>query len=220
MRYNEAMISKLSGILAYADPRSIILDVNGVGYKLFTTIGTLENFGNLDGQDDLGKQDKKNGKQSSRGAKIGQMLTFWTYLAVRENAMDLYGFVTKDELDIFEELIGVSGIGPKTALGILSVANPATIQRAVATEDPSYLTSVSGVGKKNAEKIVLELKGKLVAVIDEKGSAARAYGSDSLEALKSLGYQEREAREALKKVPAEITDTAECVKQALKILSK
>jgi len=204
VRYNEAMISKLSGILAYADPRSVIIDVNGVGYKLFTTVGAMEDLG----------------KQSPQSAKIGQTLTLWTYLAVRENAMDLYGFVTKDELDIFEELIGVSGIGPKTALGILSVANPATIRRAVATEDPSYLTSVSGVGKKNAEKIVLELKGKLVAVIDEKGSAARAYGSDSLEALKSLGYQEREAREALKKVPAEITDTAECVKQALKILSK
>lgn len=88
------------------------------------------------------------------------------------------------------------------------------------TEDPGYLTSVSGVGKKNAEKIVLELKGKLAVVLDSKGVAERAYGSDSLEALKSLGYQEREAREALKKVPAEVTDTAECVKRALKILAK
>lgn len=91
LRYNEAMISKLSGILAYADPGSVILDVGGVGYKLFTTIGII------DGQ-------------------IGRPMTLWTYLAVRENAMNLYGFMTKDELDIFEELIGVSGIGQKRRL--------------------------------------------------------------------------------------------------------
>ena len=193
------MISKLTGILAYADPRSIILDVGGVGYKLFTTSGVVE-------------------------SQIGQPATFWTYLAVRENAMDLYGFAEKDELDIFEDLISVSGIGPKTALGILTLANPATIRKAVATEDPAYLTKVSGVGKKNAEKIVLELKGKLVAVFDEKGTAVHAFESDrlsdSLEALKTLGYPERDAREALKKIPAEISDTAECVKRALKILAK
>src|ERR1700733_11897751 len=112
------MISKLTGTLTYADLRFIIIDVHGVGYKVYTTSGLLEK-------------------------QLGQSMTFRTYLAVRENALDLFGFPEKDELVLFESLITVSRIGPKTALGILSMANPATIRKAVLTEDPAYLTKVS-----------------------------------------------------------------------------
>ncbi len=184
------MISRLSGTIVDADLRSLTLDVNGVGYKIYTTAGILER-------------------------QIGENAVFWTYLAVREDALDLYGFPSKEELEFFQLLITVSGIGPKTALGILNVANPATIRRAVATEDPSYLTKVSGIGKKNAEKIVLDLKGKFTG-FEDSPDAAHHEESDALEALKSLGYPERDAREALKKVSKEITDTRERIKQALK----
>jgi Holliday junction DNA helicase RuvA len=186
------MISRLTGTILHADIRYFVLDVNGVGYKIHTTAGALE----------------------SRKADI---VTFWTYLAVRENAMDLYGFLSKDELDMFEMLITVSGIGPKTALGILNVANGATIRKAVMTEDPSYLTKVSGIGKKNAEKIVLELKNKFIGVEDIE-SAASLGESDAMDALKALGYSEKDARDALKKIPNDISDTAEKIKFALKKL--
>jgi holliday junction DNA helicase RuvA len=188
------MISRLTGTIVHADTRFLVIDVNGVGYKVFTTAGVLEKH-------------------------LNEIVTFWTYLAVREDAMDLYGFPTKDELDMFEMLLTISGIGPKSALNILNAANTATIRKAVATEDPTYLTKVSGISKKNAEKIVLELKNKLV-ITDVEGADEHHYGSDSLEALISLGYAERDARDALKKVPKEVTDTSECVRHALKILGK
>jgi Holliday junction DNA helicase RuvA len=187
------MISYLTGIIIHADTRFFIIDVNGVGYKVYTTAGVLEKH-------------------------LADKVSFWTYLAVREDALDLYGFPTKEELDFFELLITVNGIGPKSALGILNVANPATIRKAVLTEDPSYLTKVSGIGKKNAEKIVLELKSKLTGWEATGEEAAHSHDSDALEALKSLGYGEKDARDALKKVPTEVTDTSECVRQALKIL--
>ncbi len=171
------------------------MDVNGVGYKVFVPLETT-----LD-------------------ASAGQAISLWTYLAVKENALDLYGFKDKENLDLFELLIGISGIGPKTALGILNVATPEMLRQAVAEEETSYLTRVSGIGKKNAEKIVLELRDKLVTTSADKGMNMRAEG-DALEALVSLGYSERDARDALKKISKEIENTSERVKQALKLLSE
>ncbi|MES2436415.1 MAG: Holliday junction branch migration protein RuvA [Patescibacteria group bacterium] len=189
------MIARLTGTIVHADTRFMILDVNGVGYKVFTTTGILE----------------KN---------LTDSVTFWTHLAVREDALDLYGFPTRDELEFFQLLITVNGIGPKSALGILNMASVATIRQAILTEDPAYLTKVSSISKKNAEKIVLELKGKLADIFTEGAEEVpQSHESDALEALKSLGYQERDARDALKKVPKEITDTAECIRHALKALS-
>lgn len=190
------MISQLFGTLVHKDTRYFIIDVGGIGYKVFSPIDIIE--------------------QTSMTAPI----RIWTHMVVREDAQDLYGFNTKDDLEFFEMLIGISGIGPKTALSILNLASIPTIKKAITSGDSSYLTKVSGIGKKNAEKIVLELKDKLIASEDEVESASRTYESDSLEALKALGYAERDARDALKKVPKEITDTAECVKHALKILAK
>ena len=189
------MIGTISGTVRYKDVHVLIVDVGGVGYKVSVSIDTA-----LD-------------------AFVGKPIFLWTYLAVRENALDLFGFVDKDGLDLFELLIGISGIGPKTALGILNVATPAMLRQAVANEDTSYLTKVSGIGKKNAEKIVLELRDKLVTTVADKNTNMRSEG-DVMEALLSLGYAERDIREALKKMPKDIEGAAERVKQALKILSQ
>lgn len=192
------MISRLTGTIAHIDLKYIVLDVNGVGYKVATTADIMSK---------IGKDEKE--------------ITLWTYLAVRENAMDLYGFLSLAELNFFELLITISGIGPKTALGILNVASVHAIETAVQTGDTSHLTKVSGVGKKVAEKIVMELKDKVgtVAHTPESEKAMRG-DADALEALKSLGYSQNEARDALKKVSKESTKTSDKVKEALKILGK
>lgn len=189
------MITSLSGTVRHKDLHHIVLDVGGVGYKVFVTTDTA-----LD-------------------AIPGQPLFLWTHMAVRETSQDLFGFLDKENLDVFELLITISGIGPKTALGILNVATPSMLRQAVASEDTSYLTKVSGIGKKNAEKIVLELRDKLVTSTEDHRTDLKSEG-DALEALISLGYAEREAREALKRVPKETEGTAERVKAALKIVSK
>ncbi len=184
------MIGYLRGRIIDQDLKSVILDVSGVGYKIFTNTAILD-------------------------SKKAQDFEFWTYLAVRENAMDLYGFTTKEELSFFELLITVSGIGPKSASSILSIASVGNIRNAIISGDTSHLTKVSGIGKKNAEKIVLELKDKLTGF---EGGAEMSGDVDVIEALKALGYGEREAREALKKVSG-TTDTSEKIKKALKLLS-
>lgn len=186
------MIGYLKGTIIHQDLKSVVLDVSGVGYKIHTNTAILEN-----------------GKQKE--------LEFWTYLAVRENAQDLYGFKTKEELDFFELLISVSGIGPKSALGILTIATLPNLRHAISTGDISHLTKVSGIGKKNAEKIVIELKDKLQGLSDDM-SYSMSGDVDALDALKSLGFGEREAREALKKVTG-TEDAGEKVKKALKLLS-
>jgi holliday junction DNA helicase RuvA len=191
------MISSLSGTIIHKELNSLVVDVAGVGYKIFVdTTTALEN-------------------------EIGSERTFWTHLAVRETSLDLFGFIERTTLEIFELLITVSGIGPKTALGILNVASPTTLRQAVANSDTSYLIKVSGLGKKTAEKIVRELEGKLVTAKDESGMGAKQArtNSDVLEALVSLGYSERDAREALKEIPTELESTSERVKHALKLLS-
>jgi Holliday junction DNA helicase RuvA len=190
------MISQLEGIIVHADLRHLVLDVNGVGYKVWIGSDTLQ----------------------KKAVKSPEKLRVWTYLAVRETALDLYGFSDAQELEFFELLITISGIGPKTAAGILTVASVSTLRSAVASNDPTYLTKVSGIGKKNAEKIVRELQDKLGALDGEMPTESQRHDSDALEALKSLGYQERESRDALKKVGADITNTGERVKKALKIL--
>jgi len=193
--YDSGMIGSLKGTVEFKDLHTIIVSVSGVGYKIYTTTDVA--------------------LEAAEGSEI----YLWTYLAVRENALDLYGFLDKETLDIFELLIAISGIGPKTALGILNVASPSLLRQAVANEDTSYLTKVSGIGKKNAEKIVLELRDKLVATSEDRQTNLRGE-SDVLEALLSLGYNERDAREVLKKMPKDITDTSARVRHALKLLSE
>jgi Holliday junction DNA helicase RuvA len=188
------MISQLTGTITFKTEKFLIIDVNGVGYKVH---GTTE----------LISKTKENDK-----AKV------WTYLAVRENAMDLYGFASKEELDFFELLNTISGIGPKTAIGILNVTNVPSLRKAVSTGETAHLTKVSGLGKKMADKIVLELKGKLGSY--EEMALGLKEEIDALEALKSLGYSHKESREALQEIDKSITTTSGRVKAALKHLGK
>lgn len=171
------------------------MDVSGVGYKVLVTTETaLE-------------------------VTPSSPIFLWTHLVVRETSLELFGFLDKETLDTFELLITISGIGPKSALSILNVASPSMLRQAVASGDITYLTRVSGIGKKNAEKIVLELKDKLKTTSEDRSVNMRSEG-DALEALVSLGYSERDAREALKRVPKEMEGASERVKAALKLLSQ
>jgi len=192
------MISRLTGTIVHIDPKYIVLDVQGVGYKVATTVDIMTRLLKTDGK-----------------------VTFWTYLAVRETALDLYGFLSLSELNFFELLITISGIGPKTALGILNSASVEALETAVQTGDTSHIVKVSGIGKKVAEKIVLELKDKVEKITHTPEAKTAMRGdADALEALKSLGYTQNEARDALKELPKTITKTNEKIKEALKILGK
>ena len=128
--------------------------------------------------------------------------------------MDLYGFIERKELEFFEMLINVSGIGPKGALTILGIASIETLQKAISTSDISYLTKISGIGKKTAEKIIIELRDKIG---EEENDGSLRNELDALLALQSLGYSQNEARNALKKIPSEM-DINKKIKEALKIL--
>jgi Holliday junction DNA helicase RuvA len=150
--------------------------------------------------------------------RTGMEANFWAHTAVRENSIDLYGFETEEELRVFELLITVSGVGPKSGLAIISVAGVKSIEEAVATGDTSSLTKISGIGRKTAEKIVLELNGKLVTA--RKGTGGASEDIDVFDALKSLGYREREIQEIIKKMPKELAGTNEKIKYALKNLGK
>jgi len=188
------MISHLRGEILHKDLSYLILEVSGVGYRIFATRETIE------------------------GLPLANA-ALWTHLAIRENSHDLYGFLTRDELFFFELLISISGIGPKTALGILNVASIETLHQAVRQGNTAHLIKVGGIGKKNAEKIVLELQDKLGG-FTAVGSAVLRDEEDVVEALGALGYSQKESRDALRTLSSEITGTGERVKQVLKILSK
>lgn len=196
------MIAHLSGTVIYKDPKHAVIQAGGVGYKVFACERDLELL------------------------RIDEHASLWIHTAVRDDAIDLFGFLLRDSQDIFNFLLSVSGIGPKTALTVLNAAGADAIRSAVLTGDLSYLTSVSGVGKKMAEKIILELKGKL-GILDsdlENGTIKRGSANqndiDTIEALKSLGYNHREAKEALEKLPTDIRskDVGEKIKALLKVL--
>jgi len=191
------MIGQLTGSFSHAGERFIILSVGGVGYKVFTTI---ENIASL---------------QANSGET-----TVWTHLVVREDALDLYGFTSEAELEFFELLLTVSGIGPKSALAILSLAGMDTLRQSIVTKNTEYLTKIGGIGKKSAEKIVLELKDRVSKMSASLPAKDLDTHDEVLSALESLGYSLKEAREAVKKIPAEMKDTGEKIKQALKQLGK
>ncbi|MCI0566518.1 Holliday junction branch migration protein RuvA [bacterium] len=190
------MIGRLEGVIVFRGERYIILDVTGVGYIVYVSSDTLRMLPKTEGRSAL-----------------------FTHLAVRENALELYGFPTRNELALFEMLIGVSGIGPKSALGVMNQAAPDTLRRAIAAGDTTYLTKVSGIGRKTAEKIVLELKDKLGGSnLATGGGGMLKEETDALAALQSLGYSAQEARDALKQVPPEHKTVSDRVKAALKTL--
>lgn len=187
------MIAQISGMVVERGSRFALIDVQGIGYKIWATDETL------------------------RQLKIGNEAKLRTHHAVREDSEDLFGFLTQDDLTLFNLLLGVPGIGPKTALNILNVATPETLRRSITSGETAYLTKISGIGRKTAEKIVLELKEKLGKEEDATGLKEEV---DALEALKSLGYSHSEAREALRQVEKKTTGTSDRIKAALKLLGK
>ncbi len=189
------MIARIEGIIVHIDTKFIIIDVSGVGYKLSITPENLTT------------------------SVLGEHGTFWVHTAVRENSIDLYGFKSINEMSFFELLLDVSGIGPRSALSILSIAPIDTLKRAIATGDTGYLNKVSGIGKKTAEKIIIELRDKLKDYKNDSDTPSVLRDeSDILEALKSLGYSQNEARDALKQVPPTTIGTNARIKEALRLL--
>lgn len=188
------MIRRISGSIVLRDGTSIVVDVHGVGYRIFVSPHTLFE---MSGADDV---------------------SVWTYHAIRENAADLYGFKTLEELSFFELLLSVSGIGPKSALAILGIASLGELKRAIRENNPAYLTKVSGIGRKNAEKIVLELKDKLGSISEEVSVSTSEGDIEVLEALEALGYPMHIARNALRNIPKDVLETPDRIKHALKQL--
>ncbi len=189
------MIGSIRGKITLSTDKYVIVETGGVGYKVSISPDTRAKIETL--------QNKK-----------GEEVLFWVYTHIREDIFDLYGFLERSEQDFFEMLISVSGIGPKGALSILGVASIDTLKTAIRTSDTGYLTKISGIGRKTAEKIVIELRDKLGK--ETEGTSLREE-MDALEALKSLGYSQNEARDALKEVSASLSTNAK-IKEALKIL--
>ncbi|HFC6355433.1 TPA: Holliday junction branch migration protein RuvA [Neisseria lactamica] len=194
------MISRLTGKLVEKNPPQIVIDVNGVGYEADVSMQTFYNL-----------------------PPVGESVQLFTQLIIREDAHLLFGFATAEERKTFRQLIKVGGIGAKTALGILSAMTADELARAVAEEDVKRLSSAPGIGKKTAERMVLELRGKLVAHTVTDGLFAAAPAADETEdivsTLLALGYSEREAKAAVKGVPKG-ADVGEGVRLALKNLLK
>lgn len=189
------MISKLKGNVDYISEKFLVVDVSGVGYKVFATSDILST------------------------TKTDEKVSLWIYTAVRENSIELYGFRNPSELSFYELLLDVSGIGPKSALAILGIAPIEILRRAIATGDTSYLNKVSGIGRKTAEKIIVELKDKFAIYKDDSFSDGQIREEeDILEALKSLGYSQNEARDALKQISNDTKGANARIKEALKIL--
>lgn len=187
------MIGFLQGTVILRSKDSVVVDVNGVGYRVMLSAHALE--------------------------RCSGTVQLFIYTHVREQEISLYGFLTEDEQEMFELLISVSGIGPKAALNILSIADVRTLSTAIAHKDTTILTKVSGIGKKTAEKVIVELSGKVLAPADIRVADALVH-ADAIDALRSLGYSAVEARDALGSVPKDIKDVGECVRIALKNLGK
>ncbi len=192
------MISFLRGKVIAKSLNYFILDVSNVGYEIFSGDNFLNDI------------------------KIGLELEVFTHHHISEVSSDLYGFKSLSELDLFKLLISVSGVGPKSALGVLAIASSDDIKESIIRGDADLLTKVSGIGKKTAERLVLELKNKILKLTTgtNLGADSSLASSDELDALMSLGYSLSEARNALLNVDQNIKDTGERVKQALKIIKK
>ena len=190
------MIGRLTGTLAEKNPPEVLIDCHGVGYEVQVPMSSFYNL-------------------PERGAQV----TLLTHFVVREDAQILFGFGTPSERDAFRQLIRISGIGPRTALAVLSGLSVAELAQAVTQQQAGRLVKVPGIGKKTAERLLLELKGKLGADLDAPAGAAAGDEADILQALVALGYSDKEAQQALKALPAGV-GVSEGIKLALKSLSR
>ncbi len=189
------MIRQITGTVVGTEDRSLHINTGALTYRVYVSDDLIHTYG------------------TTEEPKV----TLHTHHAIREDSQDLYGFAKREDLVFFEQIISVSGIGPKKALLILSLASSESLASAIARGDVAYLTQVPGVGRKNAEKIILELKDK---VIDREQDANLRTESDLVEAMQALGYGPKESRDALQGVPKEITETAERLKHALRNMKK
>jgi len=193
------MIGRLTGILLEKNPPQVLLDVQGVAYELDVPMSTFYNL-----------------------PMLNEKVVLHTQLIVREDAHLLYGFLSNEERIAFRQLLKISGVGPKLALSVLSGLSLNDLAVAVANKEAARLTRIPGVGKKTAERLLLELHGKFLSTgsgSTQQGTPVVSYGNDIVNALLALGYNEREAEWAAKQLPKE-TDVSDGIRQALKLLSK
>jgi holliday junction DNA helicase RuvA len=184
------MIGFLRGRVHRVDALRVLLEVGGVGYRVTASPNTLSRL------------------------VVDAEALLYVHDHVREDIHDLYGFLSQEELSLFERLIGVSGVGPKVGMSMMSVGSSETVMRGIMNGDLALLTSAPGVGKKIAQKVILELKGQLVDVETLSGA-----DGEVMDALISLGYSAAQAKQALKAIPTDITDVSERVREALRGLS-
>lgn len=187
------MIGFLDGTVFAQRGGHLIIMTSGVGYKVAVTKQTVLKF------------------------PANSTASLWTHTIVREDVLDLYGFETEPELRFFEMLLTVSGVGPRSALAILDIASTETLRTAISRGNSEYLTKVSGIGRKTAEKIVIELREKVGVGNDETSHALKG-DEEALEAMRSLGYSPVEARDALRKVPHSIANSNDRLREALKLV--
>jgi holliday junction DNA helicase RuvA len=190
------MIGRISGVLLEKNPPQILVDCQGVGYVLDVPMSTFYNL-----------------------PALGERVALLTHFVVREDAQILFGFSAAEERQAFRQLIKVSGIGPRTALAILSGMSVADLSQAITRQDVARLTKVPGIGKKTAERLLLELKGKLGADMGSDQAVQNDAQLDILQALVALGYSDKEASLAVKALPTEV-GVSEGIKLALKALTK
>lgn len=208
------MLVAIEGTVELTGERFLIVNTGRVSYRVFASAETLRKI--------AGKGGKINPSVNSGPAPpVPLGIKLWTHLHQREDTQELYGFLHYAELEFFETLIQISGIGPKGGLGIMSVAPLDTLKQAIASGDTSYLTKVSGIGRKTAEKIVLELRDKFAGRgVSALGAPELREESDAIDALVSLGYTQSEARSALAGVSKEFTKASDRVKEALRRLGR
>ena len=190
------MIGRLTGLLAEKSPPQLLIDVNGVGYEVDVPMSSFYNL-----------------------PALGERVTLLTHFIVREDAQVLFGFLTHDERTTFRLLVKISGVGPRTALAILSGLSVTELAQAVSLQESGRLVKVPGIGKKTAERLLLELKGKLGDALTTPMQVASGAQSDILQALLALGYNDREAAAALKALPPGV-GVSDGIKLALKALAK
>ncbi|MDQ2780686.1 MAG: Holliday junction branch migration protein RuvA [Pseudomonadota bacterium] len=190
------MIGRLRGILAAKTPPQVLLDVQGVGYEVDVPMSSFFNL-----------------------PAVGEAVLLLTHFVVREDAQILFGFLTESERSTFKQLVRISGVGPRTALAILSGLSVSELAAAVTRQDSARLVKVPGIGKKTAERLLLELKDKLGADLPFQAGAVSDIQNDIVQALLALGYNEREAQAALKALPVDLS-VSDGIKQALKALNR
>lgn len=190
------VIGRIVGTLAAKQPPQVLVDVNGVGYEIDVPMSTFYNL-----------------------PAVGEKVSLLTHLAIREDAHLLYGFGSETERAAFRELLKVSGIGAKTALAVLSGLSVNDLATAIAAQETGRIVKIPGIGKKTAERLLLELKGKPVFAGAIASAAPAGVSDDVRQALLALGYNDKEATATLQKLPADLP-VGEAIRQALKLLSK